>query len=183
MKPEVSRVGTAAAVGLAVTLSLVSGGMLHARQDPPPAQQAAAPAPAQQDFLKFTTSAPVLIVNQIKPDRVADFESAWTMIRAEFAKSDRPEVKEFAATLTKFYKVDFPVAPGAPTPPPVYIFQVDAPVTTQSYLPGKIVYDFLYFIKEGKEGGIPRATADEIYKKLDGAYSNLSPWPLVKMGS
>jgi hypothetical protein len=181
MKPEVSRLGTAAAVGLALALSLASGGTLQARQDPP-AQQPAQPPP--QDLLKFSTTSPVLIVGQIKPDRVADFESAWAMIRAEFAKTDRPEVKEFAATLGKFYKVNFAAPPaGSPPPPTVYIFQIDSPSTTQSYLPGKIIYELLYFIKEGKEGGIPRATADEIFKKLDGAYANLAPWPLEKIGS
>jgi hypothetical protein len=182
MKSAVSRVSTVAAIGLALGACLASNRTLQARQDAP-AQQAAAPAaPQEQDLLKFTTNAPVLLINAIKPDKVADFEAGWAMIKKEFAKTDRPEVKEFAATLDKFYKVT--ALPGAAaTNPVIYVFQVDSPSTTQSYMPGKIVYEFLYFIKDGKEGGIPRPLADEIFAKLKDCYVQLAPWPLVKMGS
>ncbi len=177
---SVSRVWTVGAVGLAVTLSVVSSGTLLARQDPP-AQQAAAPA-QQEDTLKLTAKVPTLIVSFVKPDRAADFEAAWAMIRDVFEKTDRPEVKEFGATFTKFWKVDTG-SPAAPNAPAVYVFQLDNPSTTQTYHPLKMVYEFLYYIKEGKEGGIPRTQADEIFKKLNDVYMQITPWPLMKMGT
>ena len=94
------------------------------------------------------------------------------------AKDERPDVKEFTATLGKFYRVDL----AAPAPP-IYVQNVEAPLTTFSYHPGKIVYEILYYQKDGKEFGIPRAQADEIWSKLKDCYDNLSPWPLKKMGS
>ncbi len=181
MKPEVSRVGTATAVGLAVTLSLVSGGMLHARQDPPPAQQAAAPAP-QADGLKFTQSVPHLIIWGIKPGKAADFEATWAMIRAQFEKSERPEVKEFAATFGKAYRVD--VGPSGPTDPSIYVFEILTPSMTQSYNPGRIIYEFLWKVENGKEIGIPRVDADAIFAKLGNMaemFSSINPWPLKKI--
>ncbi len=175
MERVVSRVSAVKAIGLALGLAVVSGGTIHARQTPAaPAAQEAQPA----DIFKFATAAPVMIVSQVKAAKVADFEAAWTSIREALAKTDRPEVKEFAATLDKFYKVDLP-APA----PPIYVHQVDAPSTAFSYHPGKIIYEVLYYQKDGKEFGIPRAQADEIWTKLKDCYDNLSPWPLKKMGS
>ena len=177
MKSAVTRVGMATAAGLALCLSLASGRTVQAQQTAPAQQPAAQP----EDILKFSTNSPVLLVNAIKSDKVADFEAGWSMIKAEFAKTDRPEVKAFAATLEKFYKVS--ALPGAPVGGPViYIFQLDSPSTTYSYMPGKIVYELLYYIKDGKEGGIPRPKADEIFTKLKDAYVQLAPWPLVKVG-
>jgi hypothetical protein len=159
---------------LAAGLGLVSGGTLLARQDPPP-QQPAKPA-EPPDMFKFATSSPVLIISQVKPAKVADFEAAWATLRELFPKADRPEVKELGATMEKFYKVELAGAP------PIYVHQVDAPKTDFSYHPGKIIYEALYYqTKEGKEMGIPRAQADELWTKLKDCYDNLSAWPLKKM--
>ena len=177
MERVVSRVSAVGAIGLAVGLAAVSGGAIHARQNPP-AQQPAAAQEEPKDLFKFTTNSPVLIISQVKPAKVADFESAWAAIREALAKDERPDVKEFTATLGKFYRVDL----AAPAPP-IYVQNVEAPLTTFSYHPGKIVYEVLYYQKDGKEFGIPRAQADEIWSKLKDCYDNLSPWPLKKMGS
>jgi hypothetical protein len=177
MKSAVSRVWAVTAVGLALGLSLVSGGTLLAAQQAP-----AAPAP-QADPLLFTQNVPHLIVWALKPGKAADFEAAWKMLDEQFAKSERPEVKEFAASITRKSKVDTGTAPDAPA---IYLFEISSPSLTQSYNPNRIVYEFLYSIKEGKEVGIPRADADAIYAKLGNPlemYQSVVPWALKKMGS
>ncbi len=177
MKRAVSRVWAVTAVGLALGLSLVSGGTLLAAP-----QAAAAPAP-QADPLLFTQNVPHLIVWALKPGKAADFETAWKMIDEQFAKSERPEVKAFAASIVRKSKVDTGTAPDAPA---IYLFEVTSPSMTQSYNPNRIIYEFLYFIKDGTEGGIPRADADAIYKLLgppQDMYASVVPWALKKMGS
>jgi hypothetical protein len=181
MERAVSRVWSVTAVGLAMGLSLASGGTLLARQDPP-AQQAAAPAP--QDNLKLPNS-PHLIIWGVKPSKAADFEALWLGLQAQFEKSDKPEVKEFGATITNMYKLN---APGQPADRPViFVFQVEKPSQTQSYNPGMIIYQFLYKQVDGKEVGIPRAEADELFKKigtqLTDMFDSINTWPLTKIGS
>jgi hypothetical protein len=183
MERFVSRAWVVRAIGLAVGLSVISGGTLLARQDPPP--QPAPKPPEQADMLKFTQNTPHLIVWAVKSNKAADFEALWAAIQAQFAKSERPEVKEFASTFTNMYKVNAG-APSTPEAPVVYVFQIDKPSTTVSYNPGKIVYDFLYFQKDGKEGGIPRTEADAIFSKagnMQEMFASIVAWPLVKIGS
>jgi hypothetical protein len=157
--------------------------MLHARQQT--AAPAAAPAAAPQaDTLVLAQGTPHLIVWAVKAKRGADFEALWAAIRATAAKSDRPEVKEFGASITNIYKVAATPGAGAEAPE-FYVFQLDKPAT-QSYNPGKVVYEFLYYQKDGKEGGIPRAEADEIFKKagnMQEMFVNILVWPLNKVGS
>src|SRR5262245_56075795 len=76
-----------------------------ADQDPAPAAQpAAAPDP-----LKFTHDF-VLVYNQVKPDKVKDFESSWATIKAGLVKSEKPELKELGESINIF-KVDAPAGP------------------------------------------------------------------------
>jgi hypothetical protein len=156
-------------------LAVVSGGTVHARQTPA--------APAQADPLLLSNS-PHLIIWGVKPGKAADFEAVWAGIMSQVAKSDRAEVKEFGATITSMYKLN---APGQPADAPsMFVFQIDKPSTTQSYNPGRIIYEFLYFQKDGKEGGIPRTEADELFKKIGNMqemFASINAWPLVKMGS
>jgi hypothetical protein len=168
---------------VAVALGVISDGSLVARQDAKPQQPA---PPAQADTLLLTQSTPHLIVWAVKASRGADFEALWSAIQATVAKSDRPEVKEFGASITNIYKVA--AVPGAPPEAPVfYVFQLDKPSTTQSYNPGKVVYEFLYIQKDGKESGIPRAEADAIFEKagknMQEMFVNILVWPLTKIGS
>ena len=180
MKRVVSRVWAVRAIRLALTLSLISGGTLLARQDPP-AQQ---PAAAQQDNLKLANS-PHLIIWGVKPTKAADFEALWAGLQAQFAKSERPEVKEFGASITSMYKLSAAPQPGQPV---IFVFQVEKPSQTQSYNPGRIIYEFLYKLdKDNKELGIPRAEADELFKKigsnLTDMFDSINTWPLTKIGS
>jgi hypothetical protein len=168
-------------VGGAGLLAQTAGGQTAGAQTP---QQTPAPqqTPEPPDPLKFSIDVPVVIVNMVKPDKVADFEASWAAIRAQFEKSTRPEVKEFAGTLSKFYRVDEKlVGPANPAgSPAIFVFQIDTPSKTQSYNPVKIIYYLLH--KNGEEGGITRAEADEIYNKLMPTYQQIIPWPLVKVG-
>lgn len=155
------------ALGL-VTVVGVSGSSVREAlaQTPPPAQQA---APAQEaDPLKFSTDLPLLLVNRIKKDKAADFEAAWTQIRAGLAKSDKPEIKAFADTLAKLYKVDADAGTSV-----FYIFELTPPSKTHSYNPVKVLYE---------TGAFTREESDAIYAKLKDCYEQINPWPLVKIG-
>jgi hypothetical protein len=165
---------TFVALGL-VTVAGVSG--VSAREasthgTPPPAQQAPpAPqaAPAQDvDPLKFNTDLPLLLVNRVKKDKAADFEAAWKTIRAGLAKSDKPEVKAFGETLSKFYKVDADAGASV-----FYIFDLTPPSKTHSYNFVKVLYD---------TGAFTREESDALYAKLKECYEQINPWPLVKIG-
>jgi hypothetical protein len=179
MERVVSRVWSMTAIGLAMGLTIASGGTLLARQEAKPAEQA--------DPLKLASS-PHLIIWGVKPGKTADFEALWAALDAQFAKSERADVKEFAATITNRYKLN---APGLPADQPViYVFQIEKPSPTQSYNPGKIIYDFLWKQdpKDNKEvpGSIPRTEADELFKKIGNMqemFASINTWPLVKMGS
>jgi hypothetical protein len=181
MERVVSRVSVGRAIGLAVGLSVIAGGTLLARQDPPAQQPAAPQAAPQADSLKLANS-PHLIIWGVKPAKAADFEALWSGIMAQIAKSERPEVKEFGATFTNMYKLN------ASTPEAVmYVFQIEKPSQTQSYNPGKIIYEFLYYqTPEGKEAGIPRTEADELFKKIgtmQDMFASINTWPLTKIGT
>jgi hypothetical protein len=133
------------------------------------AQQPAAGGQDAPDPLKLTGDF-VLLVNQVKADKAADFEGAWATIKDKLSKSEKPELKELGESL-KIFKLGTPPAPGAPV---VYIFRLEPPSKTQSYDPTKILY---------YSGAFPdRAEADAIYAKIKDAYVGIQPWPLVKIG-
>ena len=132
-------------------------------------QQAAAPA-QEADQLKFASTSPIILINQVKAEKAADFESAWAAMRAAFAKSEKAEVKAFGETLNKLYKVEMPAGPAV-----IYIFQLDPPSTAFSYNPVKILYETL-------QGSMTREEQDAVYAKLKDAYQSINPWPFVKVG-
>jgi hypothetical protein len=171
-------VRTVGAVAVIACLNLVVGVAQAAAQTPPPAQQQPAPAqPAQEpDPLKFSTDSPVLLINSIKADKTADFESAWGAIKAAFAKAEKAELKSFGETLTKLYKIDTGGA-AAPQPVALYILQLDTPSKTHSYNPVKIVYETLL-----NEKAVTREEADAIYAKLKDSVQNINFWVLTKVG-
>lgn len=173
MERVVSRVWAVRALVLAIGLSVMSGGAVFARQE----------AAAQADPLKLANS-PHLIIWGVKPGKGADFEAVWSGIMAQIAKSERAEVKEFGATITNMYKLNAPGQDGAS----MYVFQIEKPSQTQSYNPGRIIYEFLYVLDKasGKELGIPRAEADELFKKIGNMqdmFASINAWPLTKIGS
>ena len=121
--------------------------------------------PAAPDALKFAGPGVAMIVNEIKPERAADFEAAWTEIKAGLAASSKPELQQQASSF-KIFKLALELPAGSPQ---LYIFYID-PIPGVTFDPVKILYE---------SGGFERAKADEIYKKIDGVYARISPWPLV----
>jgi hypothetical protein len=142
-------------------------------QTPPPAQPPAQTAkPEEADPLKLKGDLPVLIVNQIDAAKTAEFEAAWAAIKEKLAKSQKPELKSFADSLNKMYRVSLPDAQASPVA--IYVFLVDTPSAAQSYHPVKVLYE---------SGEFERADADMIFAKLKDAYKNINAWPLTKIGS
>ena len=87
-------------------------------------------------------------------------------------------MKAFGETLKELYKVDIP-GDGKTV---LYILQIDAPSTTISYHPFKLVYEQLWNADE-KLSLIPRAEADTIFEKLKASFQNINPpWKLIKVG-
>jgi hypothetical protein len=136
-------------------------------------------APPQDDILKFSSPAPVIIVNQIKADKTTEFEEGWAGIRAFIEKSENPDLKTFGETLAHLYRVDQPAFDTPNGKAVIYIFNISAPSTTYSYNPRMIIYEAL---KAGQEGSkITRAEADVVYNKLTASYLAINPpWVLVK---
>jgi hypothetical protein len=148
-----------------VTMTLLCGASMRAQQ------AAAPPAPAGPDPFKFSIDN-VLILFQVKPDKTADFESAWAAIKDKLSKTDKADYKELGDTI-KIYKVNAEGA-GAPAGSPViYVFQLNPPSKTLSYDPGKILY---------APGLFERKDADEIYKKISDGLAGLNFLPLSKVG-
>jgi len=137
----------------------------------PPAGQApaaAAPATPQEDALKFNSEAAVVIW-QIKPEKAADFESAWAAIRTKLAASDKPDFKELNSSL-KLFKA---VVPAAANQPVVYIMEMNPASKTQSYDPARILY---------APDMWPREEADALFKKISESIANISALPLAPVG-
>jgi hypothetical protein len=143
-------------------------------------------APPQEDVFKFSTNAPVMVLMQIAADKTADFESAWSALRAGLAKSEAADVKSFGESLGKLYKVDQPPFPAQTPAGPVqvvlYVLQIDSPSTTYSYNPFKAIYDMLWNATPEKSI-LKREEADAMYEKLKASFQSINPpWKLVKIG-
>lgn len=122
-----------------------------------------AQAPADDPF-KLTGDSGLLVF-QVKPDKEADFESAWTAIKAKLTKTDKADWKELGEAI-KVFKVA-----AAPAPNTLYVFQV-MPPPKMSFEPKGILYD---------SGLFERAEADALYAKIGGGFAGLIKWPLSKV--
>lgn len=164
-------------VGLAllVGVSSVQAQSQQAQAAPAAPQQAAAPA---ADPLRFTTDDAAVVI-QVAAGKSADFEAGWADMMKTMAASDKPGVKEMAATMHMFkVKVDIPA-----DQPSIYMLNVTGTSKTLSYNYGKIIY---------YAGGEPAAAyagiyptqdaATAVYTKLKDAIANITPWPLAKVG-
>ena len=130
---------------------------------------AAAPVPAAADPMKFDSSI-AMVLNEVKPDKVADFEAVWIAIKAGLAASPKPEHQAQAASL-KMLKLATPLPAGSNA---LYIFSIDPVGSGMSYDPVKILFE---------SGAFERAKADELYARVKDAYARITPWPLVTFGS
>jgi hypothetical protein len=109
------------AVGLVVVT--LAAGSVQAQQATPPAQQAAA-APTTRVFANDAG----LVLNFIKPDKTADFESVMGKLKEALQKSTKPERKQQAASW-KVFKSPEPAAGGNV----LYVFVIDPAVKGADY--------------------------------------------------
>lgn len=109
------------AVGLVVVT--LAAGSVQAQQATPPAQQAAA-APTTRVFANDAG----LVLNFIKPDKTADFESVMGKLKEALQKSAKPERKQQAASW-KVFKSPEPAAGGNV----LYVFVIDPAVKGADY--------------------------------------------------
>ncbi|MDQ3169910.1 MAG: hypothetical protein M3Q55_07225 [Acidobacteriota bacterium] len=126
-------------------------------------------APATADPMKFDSGI-AMVLNEVKPDKVADFEAVWTAIKAGLAASPKPEHQAQAASL-KMLKLATPLPAGSNA---LYIFAIDPVASGMTYDPVKILFE---------SGAFERAKADELYARVKDAYARITPWPLVIFGS
>jgi hypothetical protein len=175
-------------VGLALLVgaSVVQAQSQQQTSAAPPASQTPAAAPAQTpapapDLLKFTSDEAMMVM-QIAAGKSADFEASWTDMLTTMAASDKPGVKELAASMHT-YKVN---APGmAADQPSIYVVQVTGASKTLSYNYGKIIF------YAGNEAGAAYAgiyptqeAATAVYTKIKDSIvpNGINPWPLSKIG-
>ena len=142
------------------------------------AQAAAAP---QEDVLKFSSNAPVMVLIQVHADKTADFEAGWAGIRAGLAKGDADQ-QALGTSMGKLFKVDQPPIQSPAGNGVIYVLQLDAPSTTITYNPFKLIYEVLW--KPGADATIlKREEADAIFEKLKVSLQSVNPpWKLVKIG-
>jgi hypothetical protein len=140
------------------------------------AQQA---APADDPF-RFGGSDAAIVIFQVKPDKTADFESAWSTIKAKLSSTDKTDWKELGESI-KISKVASAMPAGSPA---IYVFQIGPSSKTLSYDPGKILYGdpdkkitSLWTPEQRKD-------VDEIYKKITDSLQpgGLNILPLTKLG-
>lgn len=117
---------------MAVALALAPAALLAqtpppATQQPPAQQQPQPPAPATPK-VAFTSPAGILLV-QIKPDQTAAFEEMIAKLKAGFAKTEDPTLKQQAAGF-KVYKAGEPMGGNA-----LYVVAIDPAVPTAEYEP------------------------------------------------
>src|SRR5262249_54918490 len=130
-----------------VVLGLVVG-VLGAR--PARAQEPPKPSP----FL-FSSDAGV-ILNFVKADKTADFESVLNKLKEGLAKSEKPERKAMAAG----WKV-FKAAKPAPGSGVIYVFVIDPVAKGQEYSVGNLLVEAF-----GAEEG------NKLYKTYSDSYGN-----------
>ena len=137
-----------------LVVALLCGASMRAQQA---AGQQPAAAPAQQapDAFMFTTDAGQVIF-QVKSDKTADFEAAWSEIKAKTSASEKADWKALGESIT-LWKMTAAAAPD-PTQPVVYVLQINPASKGISYDPGKILY---------APGSLwERKDADPLYKKI-----------------
>lgn len=110
-------------VGFGVILASVLFLAVPGRAQQPPAQR------------QFNSDAG-LVLNYVKPDKVADFEASIQKLKEALGKSEKPERKQQAAS----WKVFKAVEPG-PNGSVLYVFIIDPSVKMADYTVGAILQE------------------------------------------
>jgi hypothetical protein len=138
---------------LGMLVVVLAASLARAQQPPAPA----AP-PGQAQAAPQTRTFPNdggMILNFIKPDKTADFETVVTKLKEALAKSEKPERKEQAKTW-KVFKSPDPAAGGNV----LYVFIIDPAVKGADYSVANILAE-----------AFPAAEVNELYKQYAGAYA------------
>src|SRR5216117_3877269 len=137
-------------MALGLGAGVLSATIISAQQQPPaPAQQAQA-APTTRTF----QSDAAMVLNFIKPDKTADFESVITKLKEGLAKGAKPERKDQAKGW-KVFKSPDPAQGGNV----LYVFVIDPPVKGADYTISNILAE-----------AFPTEVAD-LYKKYGESYA------------
>ena len=113
---------------LGLVAGVLSATIMHAQQQPP-AQQAQA-APTTRTFPNYAA----MVLNFIKPDKTADYESVIAKLKEALAKSEKPQRKEQARGW-KVFKSPDPAQGGNS----LYVFIIDPPVKGADYTVSNIL--------------------------------------------
>ena len=149
------RGGRPAWIAVGILVVLLSATAARAQQPPAPAQQPPAPAGQAQPVSNarvFPNDAG-MVLNFIKPDKVADFEMVMGKLKEALAKSENPQRKQQAASWKVFKSAD---PAGANT---LYVYVIDPVVKGADYQVSNIIAE-----------AFP-AEANEILKKYADAYA------------
>jgi len=114
------------AVGLLVVLLAVSA--VHAQQPPAPAQGA-----QQVSNARIFPNDAGMVLNFIKPDKVADFEMVMGKLKEALQKSENPQRKQQAASWKVFKSAD-PAGPNT-----LYVYIIDPAVKGADYQVSNII--------------------------------------------
>lgn len=116
-------------------------------------------APAEADPFVFTTDA-AMIMWQVRPDKVPDFELVWRIVRERAETQGSAEVKELVATI-RLYQVE---VTGGETIS--FVTHIDPVTPGASYGPTYLLFE---------SGLFERGEADELFALLTGALAETNP--------
>jgi hypothetical protein len=137
------------ALGLVVVGGMLAATTVYAQQPAAPAAQAQQVSAAR----KFPNDAG-MVLNFIKPDKTADFESVITKLKEALGKSEKPERKAQAAGW-KVFKSPDPAGANV-----LYVFVIDPAQKEADYQISNIIAE-----------AFPPAEANDILKKYAECYA------------
>lgn len=135
-------------------LGLIALGLTVGLLSASPARAQAAPAPAAASNQRLFPGDGAMVLNFIKPDKVADFEMVMEKLKEALMKSEKPERKQ-QATGWKVFKSPDPA--GANT---LYVFVIDPVLKGADYQVSNIIAE-----------AFPGAEANVILTKYAEAYA------------
>jgi hypothetical protein len=144
---------------LGLFASLLSASAAHAQAAPAqaaPAQAAPAAQAAAPPTKRVFASDSGMVLNFIKPDKVADFEAVVVKLKEALEKSEKPERKQQAAG----WKVFKAVEPGGGGSV-LYVFVIDPAIKDADYTVSNILAEVY-----------PPAELNTIYKQYADAYAS-----------
>jgi hypothetical protein len=141
------------ALGLVVVGGMLSATSVYAQQQPATPAAPAGQAQPVSNARLFPNDGG-MVLNFIKPDKTADFESVIAKLKEVLQKSEKPERKQQAAGW-KVFKSPDPAGANV-----LYVFIIDPSMKTADYQISNIIAE-----------GVPAAEANEILKKYAECYA------------